>query len=236
MSPENFYKNLLEIRSLYTDVKEIIILAENLDPDQQVYLAPLNELRNAFDHLMRSLQENEDPEKQFNEAKEHIYRAGYDAYELLNINLAEGIVTSIEKFDTDIISVVFPSYYQDIKPALIEIQVELADTRAHKRTDPDSGIKTFTPYKEKVLTLSDHLKRCQRHIPSLVKEKKRRNKKKFSATVLGIVITILTLVAGSYIYDKFIKDNPSPVKILIHKTNEGAKTTNNQLYQKRQAP
>lgn len=226
MSPEDFYKNLLEVNCLYTEVKDIIILAEQLDPKNQIYLAPLNELRNALDHLMRSLHENEDPAKEFNEAKEHIYRAGYDAYELLNINLAEGIVECVEGYDTEIISIVFPGYYTNIKPALIDIQVELADTRAHKRTDPVSGIKTFTPYQAKVKTLYHHLKHCQEHVPSLAKEKRRRTKRKNKNFVIWIVATILTLIAASYIYDS-IKNSPPPAKILMHKNTEGNKTTVN---------
>ena len=49
-----FYEKLTKLLEEYSEVKEAIILAEKFDPDEQIYLAPLNELRSAFDHLMRA--------------------------------------------------------------------------------------------------------------------------------------------------------------------------------------
>ena len=54
-SPEAFYAKLSDIKELYIEVKEAIILAENFDPSHDVLLSPLTELRNSLDHIMRSL-------------------------------------------------------------------------------------------------------------------------------------------------------------------------------------
>lgn len=50
------FSKLDELRGLYIQVKECILLAENFDPDHSVYLSPVNELRNALDHIMRSFE------------------------------------------------------------------------------------------------------------------------------------------------------------------------------------
>jgi hypothetical protein len=55
INPGDFLRSFSDIKDLYLEVKEAIILAENFDKRNDVYLSPLNELRNALDHLMRSL-------------------------------------------------------------------------------------------------------------------------------------------------------------------------------------
>src|SRR5688572_11625691 len=142
IDPNTFIDKLNELKELYVEVKEVIILAENFDDAHEVYLSPLNELRNSFDHIMRCLIYPDKLDNEFDEAKEHLYRAGYDAYEVLAINVADAIIKKVEKYNAEVISTVFPTYYTDIRPQLIDIQVDLGDARAHKRLNPDTGTKS----------------------------------------------------------------------------------------------
>ena len=63
-----------ELSSLYKEVKQIVLLAENLNSKQEVILSSLNEMRNAFDHLMRCYNEDNDTKYQIDKAKAHLYR------------------------------------------------------------------------------------------------------------------------------------------------------------------
>jgi len=41
-----------EISALYKEIKKIVLLAENENDEKEVILTSINEMRNAFDHLM----------------------------------------------------------------------------------------------------------------------------------------------------------------------------------------
>jgi hypothetical protein len=205
VNPQIFFDKLNEIKELYVEVKEAIILAENFDGDHDVYLSPLNELRNTLDHIMRCLIYPNKLDNEFNEAKEHLYRAGYDAYEVLAINVGSAIVHSIEKYDTEIITSIFPNYYTDVKPALLDVKAELADTRAHKKLNPETGTKSFTPYKDKIANLILQLRRCIEQIPHLQAEKRKKQTKNFWKILGGILIGVIITIAGTWVYDKYIK-------------------------------
>ena len=205
INPGDFLRSFSDIKDLYLEVKEAIILAENFDKGNDVYLSPLNELGNALDHLMRSLIYPEQLHQEVNEAKEHLYRAGYDAYEVLAINVGNSIIKIVEEYDSGIISTIFPGYYQEIKPILVDIRVELAHERAQKRLDPLTGTRSFTLYKEQVTALIQYLKICEFHIPGLQAEKKKRSFKFVRTTIATAIITLILTVAGTYIYDKWFK-------------------------------
>lgn len=213
--PQYFLERLNEIKELYVEVKEAIILAENFDPSHEVYLSPINELRNALDHIMRSLIYEDKLDNELNEAKEHLYRAGYDAYEVMAINVGSAIIKGIEEFDASIISTIYPTYYTDVKPRLIQAKVDLADTRAHKRLNPETGTKSFTPYKEKISNLIKQLKICTEHIPALQAERKKRveEEKRTKRRVRrkwvkdNLVVLIIGIIAGAlgiWAYETFL--------------------------------
>lgn len=198
---EKFIEKISEIKDLYAEVKEVIILAENFDPSSDVYLSPLTELRNTLDHIMRSFIYPSKLETEFDEAKEHLYRAGYDAYEVMSINISNAIVKRIEKYNAKVITTVFPAYYTEVKQSIISIQMDLAEIRAHKRLNPETGTKSFTPYKEKVTQLLNHHKSCELRLPDLEKERWRARIKSWLGFAAGVVIAVVAL----YVYDKYFR-------------------------------
>jgi hypothetical protein len=212
-SSDKLIAHLNDLQVLYKEVKEAIILAENFDPEHDVYLSPLNELRNTLDHVMRSLSDLNQIDHEFHEAKEHLYRAGYDAYEVLTINVGDKIIESVEKYESDITSQIFPIYYTEIKPRLVTIKSELAKTRSEKRVNAAAGIESFLSYKERTLELISHLNMCSEHIPSLETEtqkKERARKNKIRSDIktgiwIGVIAGIISTIIGLYLYDSFVK-------------------------------
>ncbi|WOE69106.1 hypothetical protein RZR97_08290 [Hydrogenimonas thermophila] len=128
-----------EIASLYKEIKKIVLLAENENDEKEVILSSVNEMRNALDHLMRCYDSpNEDDcLKQIDKAKGHLYRAGYDAYELLGIEATTIIKELLEKYDILAILIVFPDYFTEIYPIVSELEKQLADARAYKKVGYD---------------------------------------------------------------------------------------------------
>ncbi len=172
-------------------------------------------MRNSYDHVIRSLIYSDKLDNELDEAKEHLYRAGYDAYEVLAINVAEKIIKIIEVYNAEVITTVFPKYYTDVKPGLIDIKVELADARAHKRLNPETGTKSFTPYKDRVANLIKQLKVCDEHVPSLQKEKSSRKKKAMFNTIIGVVIGVVVTIVGLYLYDNYFKKSDKIIEKTI---------------------
>jgi hypothetical protein len=212
-TPQGHLDKLIEIQELYIEVKESIILSENFDSANDVYLSPLNELRNSYDHVMRSLIYQDNADSELDEAKEHLYRAGYDAYEVLAINVGQAIIKIIEKYDAGIISSIFPRYYTEVRPNLVDIKVQLGEARAHKKLNPATGTKSFTPYKDKISNLIRQLKTCEENIPALQSEKIKRRKKRYWNTGAGILTGVIVTIVGLWLYDNYFKKTDA----IIHK-------------------
>jgi hypothetical protein len=149
-----FKSELTDINSLYKKVKEVLILAENIDG--KILVAPLNELRNALDHIMRlttTFLENPDSipatSKEFPKIKEHFLRAGYDGYELMALTLIDNIQSSgIVEFDQSEILQFYPTYTKD-KTTILGIKKRLQEIRANKQPDnvekwsPDNDFEKY---------------------------------------------------------------------------------------------
>lgn len=144
---DNQLQKLSNIAELYIKVKNAITLSEGFN-NHKVRIAIINELRNALDHIMSATlnPDQKHCDDQLGEAIEHLNRAGYDAYELISINISTRIINSVEKYSSEVISQQFPFYYDEIKPTLEEIQREIANVRSMKKIDPQTKHKNFEDY------------------------------------------------------------------------------------------
>ena len=113
------FNKLEELFSLYDKVRQSVILLENFNEEQKMYIAPINQLRSALDHIFKAINICDDFEQceyELREAKEHLDRAGYDTMELLAANIGITIVEKLKRYDTKTITEVFPYYFTTIKP------------------------------------------------------------------------------------------------------------------------
>ncbi len=105
------YDSLAELYDLYDKVRQAIILVENFDQERKMYIAPINQLRSALDHIFKAVSSAKDEEHsayELKEAKEHLDRAGYDALELLAANLGMNIIEKVSQYDNKALTSVFP--------------------------------------------------------------------------------------------------------------------------------
>ena len=116
-----------ELTELYLVVKETILYFEEINQEQKADIQVINELRNAFDHLMRvsatifevkalSNNPNEYILKNLDKAYGHVYRAGYDTIDFLCLTIKKEISDSLCEFDPFVIKEALPDYYPIIKP------------------------------------------------------------------------------------------------------------------------
>ena len=69
------FNKLEELFSLYDKVRQAVILLENFNEKQKMYIAPINQLRSALDHIFKAVNIYDDTkqcEYEVKEAKEHL--------------------------------------------------------------------------------------------------------------------------------------------------------------------
>jgi len=164
---EGFYNKLKELYPLYERVKKAILLVENFDEKQEMYVAPINELRNALDHIFKAVNiasKIESCDTELKEAKVHMERAGYDALELLAGSLGTSVIKKLEPYNTEALTNVFSEYYTDIRPKITEIRESIANRRMERKTDSE---KSFFDYFNEIAELVQINTAVDRRIPSL---------------------------------------------------------------------
>lgn len=195
------YDRLKELYTLYDKVRQSIILAENFDKERKMYVAPINQLRSALDHIFKAVNsaDNEtQSEYELKEAKEHLDRAGYDALELLAANLGNAIVEKVAQYDTKALTAVFPTYFTEIKPKITDIKNCVATLRTDKKIDSE---KSFSAYFDQITELIDIDKKVDTMIPSLEEFKQKERKSERKAWIWGLLSTITSgLIVGLLVY------------------------------------
>lgn len=197
--------SLKEIVIVYLKVKELIILAENIDKEKRLPLNSVNELRNAFDHLMRVIghQEEVDSMKEVDitinmqQITEHIYRAGYDACDVIAINLFENIEQILSPYDSEVIVKVLPNFYQEIYPRLQKLQNEIRKAKTIKGTLEESfSVEYFAEYDNVIQEVFEIKESLESNVLALSKIKKEHENKSIKNNILNVVIALVSLVIG----------------------------------------
>jgi len=164
-----------DLLPLYNKVKSAILLVEGFDEKQEMYIAPMNELRNALDHIFSAVSivsETQKCDYELKEAKEHMVRAGYDALELLAGSLGTTIVSKLRQYDTETLTQVFPDYFTSIKPTIAGIQQSLIEKRMKKKVDIDVS---FCEFFDEIKELVEINNSVDKKIPSLQEYSDRRS-------------------------------------------------------------
>ena len=195
------FNKLEELFSLYDKVRQAVILLENFNEEQKMYIAPINQLRSALDHIFKAINFCDDFEQceyELREAKEHLDRAGYDTMELLAANIGITIVEKLKRYDTKTITEVFPYYFTTIKPQLTDIKGIVASLRSDKKIDSD---KSFSAYFDHISILINIDKKVDTMIPSLVEYEKKKKKERLKTWVISILSSIISgLLVGIIMY------------------------------------
>lgn len=193
------YDNLEELYDLYDKVRQAVILVENFDKERKMYIAPINQLRSALDHIFKAVNCAREPEQsayELKEAKEHLDRAGYDALELLAANLGTTIIEKVSQYDNKALTSVFPDYFTEIKPKITDIRNIVANLRSEKKIDSE---RSFSAYFDQITELIDLDKRVDVMIPSLEEFKQKEARNEWKVWIAGIVSAIISGLAVYFI-------------------------------------
>jgi len=179
---------LIKLVKDYFTVKKLIIEAENLDKEKRIPINAINELRNALDHLMRVFavnyglyEKNINIRQNLEEALEHIYRAGYDACDIIAITLLEEIERLLEPYPVDVILKVWTDFYDKWFPKLAEAKKAIEEAKIVKGNWDGFNADYFHSYLKKVEALENLLEELRKRITAVQRAYEEEIKRKEEA-------------------------------------------------------
>ena len=157
----------------YGILKDLALYAEELNSES--FLPPINEIRDAFDHLMRMYSvlfglrdgDSEYIKENLDAVFRHVYRASFDYLDYIRIYQKDYIHRRLEGISQQTIVNLFPEYYREILP---EIESCLEDIPLYKASKdigkPD--METVERYHAKVLKMRDYCAQINKMAPALI--------------------------------------------------------------------
>jgi len=191
---------LTELSETYKRVKRLILLVEYYNKEKGIVLASINELRNAFDHVMRSMycDSMKQTEEEFACAHKHLIRAAYDACEVLLLDRMEYIENLKRLVTYEAIDKVCPNYTSEIFPFLFKVKTEIVGAR--EITDTNDRIER---YEELITKAIEYSEQVEKAIPQAVEERKHREwSSMLSATFVSALfgVILLGVTAVGYLF------------------------------------
>jgi len=171
-------KKLKSLLPVYEKVKTSMLMLETIDGKQEAYVAPMNEMRNALDHIFTAILYSDNAEKfddEFLKVKEHLGRAAYDSLDLLAAILGLEVTTKLRPYDLENLASVFPTYYTEIRPEIADLQKYIVECRIARDISCD---KYLFAYLDVIKRLHDINKLIDKHIPSLNERREKRDQEK----------------------------------------------------------
>jgi hypothetical protein len=129
-----------ETYALFKNVTAYAVLLEKID-ENQVEVASINELRGVLYHLYGYLDEKQEDDKAYSanyiEAIEHLHRAYFDLFSSICTILIEKIYNFSVVYPIEVISELYPLYFQEIIPDLYSLFEDISHVRSKRKIEGD---------------------------------------------------------------------------------------------------
>ncbi len=192
---------LKEITELYSYYKELALYAEELRTES--FIPPINEIKDAFDHLMRTysviygFKEKDDEYviKNLEATFRHLYRAVFDLLDYIRIYQKDIIDQKIDGFSRVALIDVFPEYFQEIVPGMDRCMKEIPSYKSEKDIgDPD--LNAVRKYLDLVRQLRDYTFKTDSKLQALIQYQEKLKKEKRHNYVILLIIGIIGAFIG----------------------------------------
>jgi hypothetical protein len=212
------YKKILEF---YPQIKRLVCLCEKVDLQQRANLSPIAEMRSALDHIMRAHsrlygissqfedEPNDEPSdesryeycrKHLDKARGHLYRAGYDAYDVISMTLLDDIYAMENSVSKDAFYTVIPDGSELLKKA---DKAKEWFTAAKSERDIEISTKEqgtqFEEYENANIELAEIRNTISSYMRQLIEfdsNKAKKDRKQTIINISSISIGILGLIAA----------------------------------------
>lgn len=201
--------------ALFFRVKDLIIRAEESDPNGFTFAQPSLEIKAATDHIIRALSfqygfpfasDKAEPDytsKQLDKAIGHLYRAYFDTAEWIVMNLRDPIRDKLKDFSNPTILAVLPDYYTTVYPDISRIENDISALRSEKDIGQNNSDHLFDRYEKISQKLMELKGRMNIAIPAMVEHDKKAKtdtqKNRLFELVKIAVAAIVSFIAGHYL-------------------------------------
>lgn len=192
---QKLYAEMDRLADLYESVKPVFLLAEYYNKENGIVESSINEIRAAFDHLMRSMRCEDDDRMnaEFRNTESHLIRAAFDAYELIALDRLEFIYHLKSGIPYDAIVHIYPDYTTKVLPLVSQLKHDLVEVRMI----PNSK-ERLEEYSNKILDLIKCTEDLEKAMPEIVAYRKRQEMESllspaFMSIVFGAVLVMVTL-------------------------------------------
>lgn len=189
-------KKLTELSEIYKSVKHIFLLVEYYNGKKGIVVSSINELRSAFDHVMRAMTKENSVglEDEIDSARKHLFRAAYDACEVIILDRLDYIESLKRMVSFKSISEIYPEYVTEVLPFAAQLKKEIVDVR--QVDDLEERVKE---YEDKITRIIDYSEKLELYMPAADKLKEEEEVRSiFSPTVItsiaGFVLAVVALL------------------------------------------
>lgn len=196
MTTDEFKEKWRYVLAKYAIIKKVYILCEELDPDLQTNIQPLNEFRAALDHIMKmmgDLYERDDDiafNEQYKKLCSHLNRSFFDICDTLSIHYRNKIIKILNKYSTETIEQVLPDYYSNWDARINKISLNIASYRNKKGDSRENEMDLFEKYDNDIQFLDSIYKEILDKQSTL----SRYNRKK---TAVGFFKGLASVIGGA---------------------------------------
>ena len=200
---------------VYAKAKDLYTKAEEIDTEFRAFVQPINELRNAFDHVMRATLarfpecRTEDAERYISSSLDkaigHVYRCFFDTADWMSIALRERAIKELGEFPNQCIMDVWPEYYKVHRSKLdgIARDIDIAKLRADKDISSDQLLEEVEMYSKILEGLITIVHECETRRPTMI-EWVSRAKRETKANVRRDIIKALIIALAGFILGRLI--------------------------------
>ena len=191
---------LTKLSETYKSVKHIFLLVEYYNGNRGIVVSSINELRSAFDHVMRAMtkMDKSELEDEISSAEKHLFRAAYDACEVIILDRLDYIERLKSKVSIKAINKVYPEYATEVLPFAAKLKKDVVGVR-----QIDNLRERVNQYEEQINKIIDYSENLEVLMPAIVKEKDKEDVESlFSPTFVTIIVGSVLVVISilSYLF------------------------------------
>lgn len=209
------HQDYRQLVALYFRAKEVIIAAEREEGEQRVSLSAVAELRSALDHIMRiharvlsaedggrNPQGADDTDsyidRHISKAAGHLYRAAYDAYDIIGIQFLDAIQALLSSVSREALYSVIPDAHGRILTPIRSSSRRFTAAKISK--DVESREEEANRFAEYEAAVEEYMRigAClSEHMPALLEFDRERKYTRQRNLALNIAIALSSAILGA---------------------------------------
>ncbi len=197
---------LKRINELYQITQQLIYMSEELG-DQNTFMPPINEIKDAFNHFMRIISAKFDSDKSKNQYAQinfekifsHLYRATFELFDYIYIFIRKDITESLQGISNEALTIIFSDYYKTIRPNIEDLIDKIPKYKNNKDIG-DPNLEDVKQFFNSITDLRENQRKIHNILPSLIeydiKEKKEKKDKQISQLFYDLIKVLIGFVLG----------------------------------------